>query len=51
MWRRGLLFFTSFLREKQEARREKMRETQNMIDAQEVQGLMDNLGEPAVLQH
>lgn len=45
----GLLFSTCFLREKQQARKEKMRETEDMIATREVQGLMDNVGEPSAL--
>ena len=50
MWGQVLLFSTCFLRDKEEARKEKERLTDDMIASQEVQGLMDNIGEPLALQ-
>lgn len=50
MWGQALLISTCFLRENEEARKEKERLTEDMIACQEVQGLMDNIGEPLALQ-
>lgn len=50
VWEQALLFSTCFLREKEEARKERERLTDDMIASQEVQGLMDNIGEPLALQ-
>lgn len=50
MWGQVLLFSTCFLREKEAARKERERLTEDMIASQEVQGLMDNIGEQLALQ-